>query len=357
MLYGGPLEACIDKVIQAPTDQRAQGDFYETVITGSLKYADIDGAQNEVKISALLEMMQGDKIKCKCESDKDFGATECAQLPCVRQLLLDYTSKHVSDLDGNGRVNCDDVAILLYVGHLYNGPPVSITCSLYWYFYRRNVVFLKHSEGVDVNSMDIAPPILEEVKKDKMRPPFHWEFGIESSGLNELDKDVIRCKNGQCKYGFAGTKIELCNGVVECSDNSDEQDCETCPKGAFTCLLSGTPTCLQQSDFCRFSPEQCWDGNGQAVPLDNCTFNSEVEKWKDCKVFAEKYWRKRGGDFENGIPRNSFRQMICRGNNQPLDKMMDPEEALAIIPSHIRDFKFLNYKQALCQDKVNIIKL
>ena len=353
LLYGGPLEACIDKVILAPTDQLAQDGIYETVITGGLSYEEIGWAQNEVKIAALLETMQGTGIKCKCKSDQDWEARECAQQPCVRQLLLEYTSKHLSDLNGDGRVTCDDLAILLYVGHLYKGPPVRITCSLFWYFYRRNVAFLKHSEGVDINTMDIALPFSHD------KSPLQWNPGDKSSSLRELDDGLIRCKNGQCKYGFFGTQIERCNGVVECSDSSDEQDCKTCPKGTLTCLLSGIPTCLLESDFCRFSPERCHDGDGREVSLDKCAFSSEVEKWDACKEFADNYWRQHFGEFEdeNNKPKISFRQMICRGNNQPVDKKMNLEEALSIVPSSIRDYKFLNYKQSICQDKVNTTSL
>ena len=361
MLQGGPLETCIDKVIQAPTDPLVQKGLFETVITGGIPYAVIDGGQNEVKISDLLKTMQGDEIKCKCESDKDKAASECAQQPCVRQVLLEYTSKHVSDLDGDGRVTCDDVAILLFVGHLYNGPPVSIKCSLFWFFYRRNVAFLKHSEGVDVNSMDIAPPISDDESRNvNEKSPLQWNPGDKSSSLRELDDNLARCKNGQCKYGFVGTKIERCNGVVECGDNSDEQDCETCPTGTLTCLLSGIPTCLLDSDFCRFGPEQCQDGDGRAVSLDECAFGSNVQKWEECKVFADQYWRKRFGEIanENNKPKDGFRHKICRGNDKELlDKEMNLEEALSVFPSTIRDYKFINYKQAICQDKVNTRRL
>ena len=343
LLYGGPLEACIDKVILAPTDQLAQDGIYETVITGGLSYEEIGWAQNEVKIAALLETMQGTGIKCKCKSDQDWEARQCAQQPCVRQLLLEYTSKHLSDLDGDGRVTCDDLAILLYVGHLYKGPPVRITCSLFWYFYRRNVAFLKHSEGVDINTMDISPPISDESNE---KSPLQWNPGSESLSLRELDAGLIRCRNGQCKLGILGTQIERCNGVVECSDNSDEQDCETCPKGTLTCLLSGIPTCLLESDFCRFGPERCQDGDGREVSLDRCAFSSELEKWEACKVFADNYWRQL-------LPMTGdFRQKICRGNSHPLDKEMNLEEALSILPSSTRDYSFLNFKQAVCQDKV-----
>ena len=356
LLYGGPLEACIDKVIQAPTDPLKKGGvgLSETVITGGLSYGVLDGAKNEVNISALLMTMQEDREECRCELERAAFA-KCAQQPCVRKLLLEYTSKHIYDLDGNGRTTCDDVAILLYVGHRYNGPPVSISCSLFWYFYRRNVAFLKHSEGVDINDIDIAPPILDENRIVNKKSPLQWTRGdgIETSSLRELDNDLVKCKNGQCKYGFTGRKIERCNGVVECSDNSDEQNCETCPKGTLTCLLSGEPTCLLETDICRFGPKQCKDEDGREISLSACAFSGILEKWEACKVFADDYWRERFGEFKyRNRPKTSFRQKICRGNSLPIAQNMNLEEALTIIPSSIRDFKFINYRQAICQDKV-----
>ena len=49
LLYGGPLGTCLDKVIQAPTDQLAQDGNFETVITGGNKYEALEGHKTKLR--------------------------------------------------------------------------------------------------------------------------------------------------------------------------------------------------------------------------------------------------------------------------------------------------------------------
>ena len=109
--------------------------------------------------------------------------------------------------------------------------------------------------------------------------------------------------------------------------------------------------------MCTFSPEKCWSSNNTEMPLTKCKFDTAVEKFTACKNYLDKYFRKRFGEqevdgYNFSLPLQSYRSKLCRGNDRGLDIDMSLEEALNVLPPSIIDFKFLNYKQHLCQDKV-----
>ena len=122
------LDDCVDLVILAPTDPTDTTEDFETAITGGDKFNDLGGAGNEVNIASLLKTMQESvgELGCDCANNT------CTHKPCTRNALVNYISRHVSDLDRDGRVTCDDAAILLYVGHEFTSPdPVTIRCSFF----------------------------------------------------------------------------------------------------------------------------------------------------------------------------------------------------------------------------------
>lgn len=59
-----------------------------------------------------------------------------------------------------------------------------------------------------------------------------------------------QCANGQCTY-----PSNLCNGIDECGDNSDEENCEnyTCLNTQFRCQGNSTipPRCIQSKFRCN----------------------------------------------------------------------------------------------------------
>ena len=117
--------------------------------------------------------------------------------------------------------------------------------------------------------------------------------------------------------------------------------------------------------MCIFSPERCWSSNNTELSLAKCKYHTPVDKFTECKRYLDKYFRDTFGVFSyEGFsdtvttPIESYRNMLCRGNYIKIDRLidMDLEEALETIPPSIRDFKFLNFKQSFCQEKVRIVK-
>ena len=150
----------MDQAILAPTDPTDTTGNFKTVITGRDIFSDLGGVGNEVTISSLLNTIQEtEELDCDCANKT---LEECTHQTCTRKVLVNYISRYLSDLDGDGKITCDDAAILLYVGHEFRGPPIRIHCSLFWSMYRRNVGFLKHSIGLDINSLEIITSVGEQ---------------------------------------------------------------------------------------------------------------------------------------------------------------------------------------------------
>ena len=334
-------------MILAPTDPTDTKELFETIITGRDKFNDLGGVGNEVNISSLLEAIQeSENDSCGCV---DLDLVECTHQACTKIVLRNYIATYISDFNADGFISCDDAAILLYVGHEVTVRPISIRCSFFWSIYRRNVAFLKQSTGEDINQLEIYPR-----GETKISPRRN-----SSNSLRELDDDLYLCRNGQCKFGFFGKRIVPCDGFVDCTDTSDEENCEFCP--SVKCLISGIPTCLQEDQVCIFSPERCWYSNNTELSLAKCNYHSAKEKFNECKRYLDKYFRDTFGvhsweGYTETTPKESYRNMLCRGNYNEIDKGMDLEEALETIPPSIRDFKFLNFNQSFCQEKVRIAK-
>ena len=72
----------------------------------------------------------------------------CSKKDCVRKMLYDLSTRFLKDFDSNGRVDCDDVATLLYMVATGQKPDQieQIECTQFWAGYRRNIAFLKHSQ-------------------------------------------------------------------------------------------------------------------------------------------------------------------------------------------------------------------
>ena len=216
--------------------------------------------------------------------------------------------------------------------------------------------FLKHSIGLDINNSTIISSMDRVVDKKT-------SASLRHKSLQPLDHEFHVCKNGQCKFKRYGIGIVRCDGHVDCADNSDEENCESCPENSVRCLISGVPTCVQEDQMCTFSPEKCWSSNNTELPLTRCTFDTALEKFAACKNYLDKYFRKIFGEdhveFDGesfSVPKESYRNKLCRGNEKGLaDNSLSMEEALNVLPPSIKDFKFLNYKQYLCQDKVNYL--
>ena len=341
------VETCVEQVILAPTDPTDTTGLFETAVTGRDKFSNLGGFGNEVNISSLLQTIQEtNNLNCLCEDISPEGLVQCTHQECTKTVLKNYISLYVSDLDGNGRLNCDAAAILLYVGHKATRQPTSIRCSFFWSIYRRNVGFLKQSTGLDINKIEIAEPKAHIVKESK-------------KSLRQLDSELFVCRNGQCKFKAYGSGIVRCDGHVDCADHSDEENCDFCPETSVKCLISGTPTCLPKNEICLFSPEKCWHSNNTELSLKMCVFDKAEEKFIECKNYLDKYFKTKFGvqrpsGFNVTVPNQSYRNGMCRGNDLGTDIDMNLEEALQILPASIIDFKYLNYKQALCQEKVKM---
>ncbi|XP_061841495.2 suppressor of tumorigenicity 14 protein-like [Nerophis lumbriciformis] len=65
----------------------------------------------------------------------------------------------------------------------------------------------------------------------------------------------MRCQNGRCK-----PKFWACDGVDDCGDNSDERDCGTCTSSEFRC---GNGRCVPSAVVCD-GKEDCTDGSDES---------------------------------------------------------------------------------------------
>merc|ERR1719319_1673745 len=106
-----------------------------------------------------------------------------------------------------------------------------------------------------------------------------------------------------------------------------------------------------------------------------CTYDSAIEKFRDCKIILDKLYRKAYGESEEGgweedlpIPEASYRDTLCRANDRELTKSdqdqyqeprtfqnhdQDQEEALSDIPSSLTNFIYINFNESNCQDKID----
>ena len=125
--------------------------------------------ETAIRLRELLEIMHNDvygsdsELEDSCRNDKY----------CIADLIYKYGSHHIRDFTGDHRVNCDDLAVLLYAYH-NTTTPITIDCTTFWKLYRRNAAFLKHSQSLDVNDYHLSRnqsfstnPIWNIIVKDK----------------------------------------------------------------------------------------------------------------------------------------------------------------------------------------------
>ena len=189
------------------------------------------------------------------------GTEIYSDLIIVLQNIRKHSHKYLKDFNRDGRVTCEDLVYLLYLGTTVVKSPVSIECSDFWAWYQINAAFRKFSLGYDLNK--------EEVSLNSLKG-LSLQFSRDEVPLTDLG--FHRCGNTQCVLSS-----RRCDGKPECKDLTDEQDCSVCPELSVQCKVRGVQTCLPRQDLCRYNPDTCQDVN-----LQICQDKSWQQKLEDC---------------------------------------------------------------------------
>ena len=66
----------------------------------------------------------GHSLDDSCRNDKN----------CIAGLIYNYGSQHIQDFNGDNKINCDDLGILLYVQKIVDYR-TTIECTTFWMLY------------------------------------------------------------------------------------------------------------------------------------------------------------------------------------------------------------------------------
>ena len=101
------------------------------------------------------------------------------------------------------------------------------------------------------------------------RPHLH-SLPCPPGGCHQDQEDPEEdCDGWQCHSGFCIAATQRCDGVVHCSDSSDEAGCPGCPAGQFRCVRDGR--CVETARVCDRQLD-CWDGSDET----NCAYRQRL---------------------------------------------------------------------------------
>ena len=239
-----------------------------------------------------------------------------ATFETVKKRVREHGQNFVVDFDKDGRVNCEDLVTLLYLGTNSVETPVRIECSDFWAWYKQNTIFKKFSTTYDVNKETFSENSILGIPLNSTR-----------ESLPYTDKDFHRCSNSQCVLF-----TRRCDGRPDCKDLSDEVNCPNCPDSADTCQVSGASVCLPKMDICRFNPESC-----KEFDVTNCQEKTWDEKLQDC---CRTY-----GRFLQG------HSNLCATSTKDLSSVKNKEDS-ELFESYF-EFRHMSYNISICHDQVD----